>query len=87
MKIKRKTEVTIQTERYLIVRKRKPDFFVACAECGATLSSPEEAALFLGKRTREIYREIENGTLYFTELVSGELLVCYHLPQQKKSEL
>ena len=76
MKIKRKTEVTVQTERYLIVRRRKPAFFVVCTECENTLVTPEEAALLLGKRTRDIYREIEGGRLHFTELASGELLVC-----------
>ena len=76
MKIRRKTEVTVQTEKFLAIRKSRKTFFAICAECGSTLMTPEEAALMLGKRTREIYREIENGSLHFTELVGGELLVC-----------
>jgi hypothetical protein len=90
LKIRRKTEVKIQTERFLGIRKSRAAFFAACAECDATLHSPEEAALVLGKRTRDIYREIENGTRHFTELANGELLVCCDAPterQQKKSEL
>ncbi len=87
MKIKRKTEVTVQTERVLIVRRRKPTFFMVCTECEGKLVTPEEAALLLGKQRREIYREIENGTLHFTEFAGGELLVCCNSPQQKKSRL
>ena len=75
MKIKRKTEVTVQTERVLIVRKSMTSVSAGCAECGAPLVSPEQAALVFGSQTRDIYRAIENGTLHFTELAGGELLV------------
>ena len=87
MKIRRKTEVTVQTEKFLAIRKSKKTFFAICAECGSTLMPPEEVALVLGKRTREIYRDIENGTLYFTEFEGGELLVCCNSLEQKKSKL
>lgn len=83
MKLRRKTQISVQTERLVIVRKRKPPFFEVCAECGAALMSPEKAALVLGKTIRDVYREIENGTLNFTEIAGGELLVCCNSPQQK----
>ena len=76
MKIKRKTQISVRTERLLMVRKSKPSFLTVCATCGAALVAPEQAARALGKRTRDVYREIEKGTLHFTELAGGELLVC-----------
>lgn len=76
MKIRRKTQITTRTERLLFIRKSKSSLSARCATCDAILVKPEEAALVLGKPTRDIYREIENGTRHFTELASGELLVC-----------
>ncbi len=76
MKIRKTTEVIIQTDRVLVLRKRTPSFLVACAECGAALVTPESAALAAGKRTRDIYREVENGQLHFMEMPDGKMLVC-----------
>lgn len=80
MKTKRKTQITVRTERFLIVGKRRSSFFAVCAECGARLVTPEAAALLLGRRTRDVYREIESGTLHSVELSGGELLVCCGAP-------
>ncbi len=75
MKIKKTTEVTVLTERVLIVR-RKPLVEVGCPECGGALMRPDEAARVFGTRTRDIYRGIENGNVHFLELANGEMLVC-----------
>jgi hypothetical protein len=84
LKIRKKIAVTMQTERLLIIKRSKNSVFEVCAACGAALVTPEDAALALGRRTRDVYREIENGTLHFTELKSGRLLVCLDSAQPKK---
>ena len=38
--------------------------------------TPDEAALLAGLTPRTIYQRIENGTLHFTELGGGTLLIC-----------
>ena len=76
MKIRNRTEVTIHTERILIVRKKKSMPAMPCDICGSRLIKPEQAAIVLGKCTRDIYREIENGVRHFTEIEGDDLLVC-----------
>ena len=69
--------MTVLTEKILVIRKSQKAKIALCADCGGLLVSPERAAFFSGVRTRDIYREIENGERHFIEIENGELLVCY----------
>jgi hypothetical protein len=84
LKIRKKIAVTVQTQKLLIIKRPKNSVFEVCAACGATLVTPEDIARLLGKRTRDVYREIENGTLHFNEFENGRLLVCLDSAQPKK---
>jgi hypothetical protein len=75
---KRRREITIETERVLVVRSRSGSFTAWCEECGASSSmvTPEVAAAIAGVGSREIYRWIEEEKLHFSETGGGLVFVC-----------
>lgn len=77
MKIRRKTQITVLTERFLIVRKSAR---FGCAACGAPLLAFDDAAIFLGKAAHELDGEIRNGSRHALETPGGRL-VCCRAPQ------
>jgi hypothetical protein len=78
VRIKRRTEITVETETRLVVRRGAEPPRVWCARCGAEsqMLTPREAALISGVSTRRIYARVEEGALHFRELPDGTLLVC-----------
>jgi RNA polymerase sigma factor (sigma-70 family) len=78
MSNKNKTEITIETHRTFIVRRRPNLTQEWCAGCGATVgfASPEDAAQLAGSSAREIYRAVEAGQLHFIEVGDRLLRVC-----------
>jgi RNA polymerase sigma factor (sigma-70 family) len=78
MSNKNKTEITIETHRTFIVRRRPNLIQAWCAGCDANISfaSPEDAAQLVGSSAREIYRAIEAGQLHFIETGDRLLRVC-----------
>ncbi|HEY0405758.1 MAG TPA: hypothetical protein VGC89_08515 [Pyrinomonadaceae bacterium] len=77
--MKRKTEITVRTDRLVIVR-RQPVAGVGawCEGCAkpATMLSVDEAAAVARSSSRAIYRRVEADTLHFTETPEGRLLIC-----------
>jgi RNA polymerase sigma factor (sigma-70 family) len=75
---KNKTEITIETHRTFIVRRRPNLTQAWCAGCAATVSfaSPEDAAQLAGSSAREIYRAVEAGQLHFIEAGDRLLRIC-----------
>ena len=78
MSNKSKTEITIETQRTFIVRRRPSLIQAWCAGCAAIASfaSPEDAAQLAGGSAREIYRRVEAGQLHFIETGDRWLRVC-----------
>jgi hypothetical protein len=74
----RRTKIVVETERLLVVRPRRARFEGWCEGCGSnvTLVGLDDAALMSGRSQREIVREVEAGTLHFSESESGVLLIC-----------
>lgn len=74
----KKTEITIETQRTFIVRRRPSLTHAWCAGCAATVNftSPEDAAFLVGSSAREIYRAVEAGGLHFIETDDRRLRVC-----------
>ncbi|HXG65370.1 MAG TPA: hypothetical protein VNO70_09690 [Blastocatellia bacterium] len=69
------TEITIEQEQLLLIRKsRRVRIF--CRECQGAMVTPEEAVALLPMTTREIYRWVEAGRLHFRETGDGKLYVC-----------
>src|SRR5689334_8498625 len=74
----RRTEISIETRRVRIVRRRQPLTRGWCDGCLAEVQmiTPTQAAALAEVSSRTIYRWIEEARLHFTEEVGGLLLVC-----------
>ena len=74
---KRRTEITIETERVLIVR-RQIAIRAWCRSCDRQVAmvTVDEAARMAGVSSRTIYRWVEADRLHFTETTDGRLLIC-----------
>ena len=75
--MKRRTEITIETSRRLLVRRFGKARVSWCERCLAEVQmiSPDEAAALMNVSSRSIYQWLEAGRIHFHEDQSG-LLVC-----------
>ena len=73
----RRTEITIETSRRLLVRHSSEWRRAWCARCVAEVQmvTPQTAAALMNVSSRSIYRWIEQGVVHFIEEPCG-LLVC-----------
>jgi len=73
----RRTEITIETSRRLVVRQFRGSLQSWCEGCLANVRmvTPEHAAALLNVSARVIYQWIEAERVHFTEGPGG-LLVC-----------
>ena len=71
-------EITVETERLLVIRRRYQAVEDWCDECGALvlMIRPDQAAAVSGRTLRAIFSEIEAGSLHYRELPDGLLLIC-----------
>jgi excisionase family DNA binding protein len=76
--MKRRTHITIETDRVLVIRRHGRLVMDWCAECSEQVKmiTPHEAAAVTGISTRTIYRWIEADSIHFTETHEGSMLVC-----------
>jgi hypothetical protein len=89
MKKMKRTEITIETHRVLVIRRPKSSFLAWCAACAeqSQMITPVEAAVLARVSTRPIYRWIEADKLHFTETPDGLLHVCLmHFPPTPRSD-
>jgi excisionase family DNA binding protein len=75
--MKKRTEITIETSRRVIVRSSSNWREKWCEQCRGVVRmiSPNEAAARLNVSSRLIYRWIEEGSIHFREEPGG-LMVC-----------
>jgi hypothetical protein len=85
MRKKKRTEITIETDRTLIVRKQPGSVQGWCPGCGgpAKMISPESAAAIARVSVRSIYRWVEAEKLPFTEIADG-LFICLNCLLKQK---
>lgn len=78
MKIKRRTEITIETERILAMTNANLTIYADCASCAKRVQflKTDDAAKVSGKSSRQIFRLVENERLHFQETPEGSLLIC-----------
>jgi hypothetical protein len=74
----KRTEITVETERILIIRRRYRAIQLACDPCGhqVVMIRPDQAAAVSGRSLRAIFGDIEAGKLHFIEQSDGLLLIC-----------
>ena len=76
MKIKRKFEMLVATNRRYIIRQSPSGEQIACAECGEPMLRVEQAAGFFGVKQRRIFQIIETEAVHFTEIESSAAMIC-----------
>lgn len=76
--VSEKKEITVETERLLIIRRRYQAVEAWCETCDrlSIMIRPDQAAAVTGRTLREIFNQIERGTLHFHEPPDGLLLIC-----------
>jgi hypothetical protein len=77
--MKRRTEITIKTDRLIILRRsRNTERAAWCDACAAPtrLLNVDEAATIARSTSCAIYRRVEAAQLHFTETSEGRLLIC-----------
>jgi hypothetical protein len=73
---KRRTVITIETDRMVIRGSRPTALWCERCAAGAPMVTPEYAARLSGTTPRAIYRMVESGELHYLETPSGGLLIC-----------
>ena len=75
---KKRTEITVETERILVIRRRYRAVEAWCEECteDVVMIRPDQAAAVSGRGLRMIFSDIERGALHFVEQPHGMVLVC-----------
>lgn len=79
MKTKKRTEITIETERVVVIRRRRSSVRAWCQSCGGevVMVTVDEAARIACVSSRTIYRWVEDEKLHFIETADGGLLICH----------
>ena len=72
------TEITIETERYLVVSRRRETANLWCSDCAATvlMLTVDEAARAGCSNSLVIYALAEAGLLHFSVMPEGRLFIC-----------
>ena len=78
LKARKRTEITIETNRLVVVSSRKVSVMSWCRECDqrTKMITVDEAAGMGGVSSRTIYRWVESERLHFSETSEGRLLIC-----------
>jgi excisionase family DNA binding protein len=87
MRRKRRTEITIETERVVVIRQRRGVGQGWCDDCAqpVTMVTAEEAAAVAGVTRRTIYRWVEAEKVHFTETSDGSPLICLNSIREQES--
>lgn len=80
MRKTKRTEITVETERLLVISRPTNSVDIWCEQCGALVPmiGLDEATLLSGQRQREIIHRLVVGSLHFTESPQRLLWVCLH---------
>lgn len=78
MKIRRKTEISVQQTKRLVVTLPETEEIITCPFCEGVevMKAVESAASVFGFSRREIYRMVETRLVHFLETTEGVLFVC-----------
>lgn len=76
MKIKRKFEMLIETNRRYVIRQSPLGKQIICTDCGEPMLRVEQAAVFFGIRQRRIFQIIETEAVHFTEIELSTAMIC-----------
>ena len=78
MKRRKTTEIVVEREQFLVIRKldnSEPQYCMQCSD-RAQMVSVDDAAMIIRVTARAIYQQVEAQQAHFTETADGKLLVC-----------
>ena len=78
--MKRRTEITVETERWFVVSRRRRIAWCANCQRHVEMLNVDDAALFAHVKSVTIFRWAESGALHSSETPEGLLLICPHSP-------
>ena len=86
---KRRTDITIETERVLVIRRRKGSALAWCQTCAqqVPMIKVDEAAALSQVSSRTVFRLVELGKVHFAETPEGLLLICLNSLANPKCSL
>jgi len=78
LKRRKRIEITIETERLILVTRHKSATRARCSPCGRQVKmvTADEASTLAGVSSRTVYRWIEEGKVHFLEPSDGLPLIC-----------
>ena len=93
MRKTKRTRITVETERLLVISRKSNAATSWCKACGAMtrMIGLDEAGSVSGQSQRQIVRLVEGGVLHFSESPHGVLLICLNSllaetrPDEKRS--
>jgi hypothetical protein len=76
--MQKRTEITIETERFVVVSRRREMASLWCNRCSITLPmlTVDMAALEASTTPLSIFRLVEVGRLHFAVTPEGQLVIC-----------
>jgi hypothetical protein len=88
MKRRKTTEIVVEREQILVIRKldhREPQ---GCLQCGgdAQMVRVDEAVSIVRLTARAIFKRVESQQTHFLETPDGQLLVCLNSLLQYRQE-
>ncbi len=78
--MKTRTEITVETDRLVIVKRHRRTAWCATCSSQVEMLSIDDAAIFAHVNTRTIFRWAESGAVHSSETREGLLLICPHSP-------
>jgi len=76
--MKTRTEITVETERLVVVHKHRRTAWCSTCSRDVEMLSIDEAAIFAHVNSRTIFRWAEAGVVHSTETPEGLLVICPH---------
>lgn len=75
---KKRTEITIETERILLISSRSDSFILWCERCGRRMPmlTVDEASAVTRDSVEEILRKIEDQQLHCVQMHGSRLRIC-----------
>jgi len=76
----KRTEITIETDRIVVLSRRKVSVVSWCHECTqmTKMVTVDEAAAIAGVTSRTMYRWVDAEKLHFSETAEGVLIICFN---------
>lgn len=80
MRTTKRTEITIETDRIVVLSRRKVSVVSWCHECTqmTKMVTVDEAAAIAGVTSRTMFRWTDAEKLHFSETAEGVLMICFN---------